>query len=147
MDKQFFINGVFFQNLRQLGIGFCSEVEGGTQAFISQGVKRFMYFGTIFPSEQGNKGLSGMMIDFIGESELSEIKFTSEESLWFLKKYLHRPDFIEYKFQFKDGLWVGGYSGEGVGEDVCLQRCRTDFYFHHRKAENFPLPKSRCRSH
>jgi len=116
MDRQFFINGVFFQNLRQLGIAFCSEVEGDTQVFITQALNRFMYFGTIFPSEQGRENLSGTMIDFIGESELSEVEVIPEESFRFLKKYLHRPDFIEYKFQFKDGLWIGGYSGEGVGQ-------------------------------
>ena len=113
---QHFVNGIFFQNLKQLGIAYCSEVDGGTKAFISEALTRFLYFGTIFPTSHNKAKLAGTMVDFIGESELSEV--VQGESFRFVKKYMHRPDFINYSFKWENGLWIGGYSGDEVGRGV-----------------------------
>lgn len=127
---RFLINGIYFQNIRQLGVSYRSEIEGGASVVINEALFRSMFFGTIFPHPHFASVFNGEMLDFAGQSVLFDARITRKK-LTFTKKYKHRPDTINYAFERKDGLWVGQYSGEvvGTGHAQCILTKAPDDLF------------------
>lgn len=105
------IQGFFFQNFQSLGIAFGPD---GSMTVVRGGLYRFMFAGAIFSETIHSTILVGEMNDCFGESHLFNVVITKDE-LTFEKKYEHRRDYINYKFQREGNIWVGGYEGLAVG--------------------------------
>lgn len=119
--KTVLINGVFFQQGFNMGIGY-RPGEGAVPTVME--VERFTFFSGVINFEDENllgEG-SGSMTDYYGESVISGV-VVKEDSVTFTKKYLRRDDLIHYTFNQKDeGMWVGGYDGKatGPGDANCI---------------------------
>lgn len=89
----------------------------------------FPFSGTIRLQTFGT--LQGNMEDCFGRATLRNVRMRQDEFLSFTKKYDNRPDTIEYEFHYRNGIWVGDYTGDetGRGDAKCIvTEVPNDFY-------------------
>jgi len=121
------IQGFFFQKRQWLSPAQVPII--GATVMVNSALCRDMFSGIIFPDEQNILGgYMGLLTDIWGESTISEVIIWPEQKMSFVKKYDKREDLINYDFEFKNGLWVGKFSGSFVGEGIakCILTTLTD---------------------
>ena len=119
MQTVYLIQGYFFQNRQSLGLGYQSGE--GVVAMVHRGMCRDMFAGVIYADPELLDDLSGTMQDAVGTSRLTNIFFDGK-NLDYTKRYDGRRDDIEYTYRLEDGLWIGSFIGEhvGQGEATCM---------------------------
>ena len=117
----YFIGGIFWQEQKGLGISYDTNI--GTISTVSPSQNEYLFSGALWDMNNMAKNIGGKMQDNFGSSDLSEIKLMPDKfSFTKIYKQRHSPIYYSFTKDNDNNIWLGQWTGPGVGSGVakCL---------------------------